>query len=262
MRFSKLAVLAIVAPTASAFVVPNQQSRLPFAGKAASRPLNMAIEDLEAKLLGTEEKPKKQAKRVEKKEGKPKPEKRGTAKKEPEKSPLSLSDIEYEFATPAAKEKPSKPEKKQPASRAEKPKPEKKKPAPRAEKPKPEKKQPPQREVKKREIPKREIKVLEPPKFQAPSLPQPAKKPKKPVPVAPSKASSGTDTVVKGVALGAAPLLAPLVALGAGRSFLTKTAQRRQKIQDEVAEFEAKKKKRQEQADIDAGGLFTAVVRF
>lgn len=87
--------------------------------------------------------------------------------------------------------------------------------------------------------------------------PKPAKvvaPPKKPV-------ESDPDAGVIGVALGSAPLvLLPLVALSAGRDFLTKTAARRAEIEAEIAAQAAAKAKKARTAEVDAGGLAKAAV--
>jgi hypothetical protein len=92
------------------------------------------------------------------------------------------------------------------------------------------------------------------PEVKLPPPPPPVKK-------APVQSASAS-TKVGGVALGAAPLLAlPALALVAGRSVLTGTVARREKIQKEIDEFEQAKKKKEVQADVDVGGLATAAVR-
>jgi hypothetical protein len=103
--------------------------------------------------------------------------------------------------------------------------------------------------------PKAKAKKVKPePKLPPPPPPPPVKK-------APVQSASAS-TKVGGVALGAAPLLAvPALALVAGRSVLTGTVARREKIQKEIDEFEQAKKKKELQADVDVGGLATAAVR-
>ncbi len=74
--------------------------------------------------------------------------------------------------------------------------------------------------------------------------------------------SASAATKAEGVALGAAPLiLAPAAILAGGRSLLTGTLERREKIQKEIEEFEAAKKKKQLQAEVDGGELVKAAVR-
>ncbi|KAL3910315.1 MAG: hypothetical protein SGARI_002185 [Bacillariaceae sp.] len=83
----------------------------------------------------------------------------------------------------------------------------------------------------------------------------PTPPPKKPVAV-----TTKDPNAAAGVALGGAPLLlAPLAALAAGRSVLSGTSARRQKIQEEMAEFERAKAKKAIQADVDGDALFGAV---
>jgi len=103
-------------------------------------------------------------------------------------------------------------------------------------------------EKKKRE---KKVKTKSPP--PAPP-PPPVKKEKKTV------ASASAFTKVGGVALGAAPLvLAPVVLLGAGRSVLQGTKERREKIQKEIDAVEKAKRKKQIQAEVDGGDLVKAV---
>ena len=114
-------------------------------------------------------------------------------------------------------------------------------------------------------------KVVEPKPAPVPA-PAPAPKAKKvkpepvkvaPPPPAPKPAKSASAaTTAEGVALGAAPLiLAPAAILAGGRSILTGTLERREKIQKEIDEFEAAKKKKQLQAEVDGGELAKAAVR-
>ena len=95
--------------------------------------------------------------------------------------------------------------------------------------------------------------------------PAPVKKvkpePVKVVPPPPPAKSASASTKAGGVALGAAPLiLAPAAILAGGRSILTGTLERREKIQKEIEEFEAAKKKKQLQAEVDGGELAKAAV--
>lgn len=180
-----------------------------------------AIEDLEAKLLGT-----------------------------PEPAPVPSKDVK-------PKPVPEKP-KREPKPVAEKPK---REPKPVPEKPK--------------RVPEKPKVVSEKPKSEPKPAPKPVRVLKsppavvltKPPPPPPSMPKvtlpkvPDTGTIGTGIALGAAPLLlAPLVALGAGRSFLANTAARREQIQQEMAAREAALKKQQRAAEVDAGGLATAVV--
>jgi len=126
-----------------------------------------------------------------------------------------------------------------------------------AEKPKPKPK------VKPTPPPKPEPKVAKAPEVKKPEPKKPAPAPKREVvaKAAPKPTtSSGPGTLAAGVALGAAPLaLAGLGALAAGRSVLSSTLERREKIQKEIEQ--AKKVKIERQTEIDAGGVTTALVR-
>ena len=107
--------------------------------------------------------------------------------------------------------------------------------------------------------PKKKSKPAPAPKpVKAPPAPKPAPVVKPPAP----PAAPDANAVPKGVALGAAPLVvAPVVALAAGRDFLSKTAARRQAIQEEIAAKEAAlAAKKKAQADVDFGGLAGAAV--
>ena len=74
--------------------------------------------------------------------------------------------------------------------------------------------------------------------------------------------SASASTKAGGVALGAAPLLlAPLALLTAGRSVLTGTVARREKIQKDIDDAEKAKTKKQVQAEVNGGELFKAAVR-
>lgn len=121
--------------------------------------------------------------------------------------------------------------------------------------------------------PKAKAKKVAEPKPAPVPAPAPAPAPKakkvKPAPVkvatpppAPKTAKpASAATTAEGVALGAAPLiLAPAAILAGGRSILTGTLERREKIQKEIDEFEAAKKKKQLQAEVDGGELTKAVV--
>jgi len=109
-------------------------------------------------------------------------------------------------------------------------------------------------------------------KAPPPKVEKPAPKPK-PVPVAKAPPAAKPAPVVKepvakdpnalpaGVALGAAPLLlAPVALLSAGRGALQGTKDRREKIQQEIAAFEAAKAKKAVSSEVDGGGLVTALV--
>ena len=89
-----------------------------------------------------------------------------------------------------------------------------------------------------------------------PEVPKAAPVPKAPVVVEP-------NAVRNGIALGAAPLLlAPLAALSAGRSVLAGTKARREKIEEGIAAVEAAKLKKTKDSEVDLGGLVGAGVRF
>jgi hypothetical protein len=65
-----------------------------------------------------------------------------------------------------------------------------------------------------------------------------------------------------GLALGAAPLLlAPVVLLGAGRSALSGTVARREKIQSAIEKKESDARKKKLQSELDGNALTGAVVR-
>lgn len=115
---------------------------------------------------------------------------------------------------------------------------------------------------KKVKAPKEEKPKVEKPKVSLPKPTPKPKEPKTPKAVAPkTPATKDSNAVPAGVALGAAPLvLAPIALLGAGRSVLSATKARRDKIQKEIEEFEAKKAKAKRDAAVDGAGLTTALV--
>ena len=234
MKFSNLAVLAVVAPLAAGFTTTSNQRQfapknvafVPSSARTTTQrgAMSMDLSDLEKRLL--EPKPEKKVKAE-----KPKPEKKAPKKKEPEPVPAPApapaptgkkGKVTYDLGGVDV----PKPKKEAPAP---KPKVEKPKPAPKpkAEKPKP-----------------------------VPKAPKAPKEPKAP-------AAKDPNAVPAGVALGAAPLvLAPIALLGAGRGLLSSTKERREKIQQEIAEFEAAKQKKQLQAEVDGTGVVSALVRF
>ena len=225
MRFTKFAVLAIVAPVASAFVVPrsaNVNHKIAIHQPVA--PLSMALEDLESKLLGTTPEPKKAAPPAKQAPNKmAPPTKQAPKKPESDNLAMSLSDIKYESTPPKKLVKAGKPPPKPKAVREKPP-------------PKP-------KVVREKKVVVERKKVVRPP---------PPPKPVKP---------SDANTVVQGVAIGAVPLVAlPAIALLAGRDFLSKTAGRRQAIQEEIAVRALEKERKN--AEVDAGGLVKAVVRY
>ena len=195
MRFSSIAVLALVAPVANAFAPIQRQY---------SAPRTILKANVEYDLdLGIEEvpKPKKEAK------------KKAPA---PESEPVAAPKSKKRSAAKKVVEAPPAPA---PVEKKRKEKKVKKTPAP------------------------------------PPPPPSPVKKVK-------TVSSASTSTKAGGIALGAAPLvLAPVVLLGAGRSFLQATKTRREKIQKEIDEVEKNKKKSILEADVDGGDLAKAVVR-
>jgi hypothetical protein len=245
MKFTNIAVLAVVAPAVAAFA-PTANQRF-FAKNVVSKPsathvvrgaMSMDLSDLEKKATGAsleavDPYAKGKKKSSPPKAEKPKPEKKEKkAKKSPE--PESLLK---EAPAPAPAPKAAKYEK------LDVPKKEKAPKAPSEPKPKAEK------PVKAPKEPK--------PKVEKAPKAKPAPKPK--APIAPK--SSDPAAVPAGVALGAAPLLlAPVVALSAGRGVLSKTKERREKIQAEIAAAEARKAKKVASAEIDGGGLTAALV--
>ena len=229
MRFSTFAVLSVVAST-SAFV--------PSANRAftRSKPL-FALEDLEAKLLApppaksaaVKAKPAPKAK-VEKPKPAPKVEK-------PKPAPKAKVAMPVYEATPPPKAVPP-PKAASPVKKA-------------AKKDNydfsgtVEKKKEP---VRPRAIPRTTPVVVKPKPTKA------VAPPKKPV-------ESDPDAGLIGVALGSAPLiLVPLVALSAGRDFLSKTAARRAEIEAEIAAQAAAKAKKARTSEVDSGGLAKAAV--
>ena len=144
-------------------------------------------------------------------------------------------------------------------------------PAPKAKK-RPAKKEEPKPTPVPAPAPKAKAKKVVEPKPAPVPAPAPAPKAKakkvKPEPVKlappppPPVKSASAATKAGGVALGAAPLfLAPIALLAGGRGILTGTLERREKIQKEIAEFEAAKAKKQLQAEVDTGDLAKAAVR-
>jgi len=252
MKFSSVAVLAVVAPLAAGFAPTSNQrhfsaKNVAFVQRSVRSPttsrgaMSMELSDLEKKLFeSTEEKSKpkpKAAPAPKKAEPKKKPEptkpapepKKPKAKKEepapkpaPAPAPATAKKAKYDLDGVEGTPKPKK-EKPAPKPKLEKPKAEKPTPAPRVKKGKP--------------------------------------APKPVVPKAP--VTKDPNAVPAGVALGAAPLiLAPIALFGAGRGVLTGTKARREKIQAEIAAFEAANKKKSVTADVDAGGVATALVGF
>lgn len=249
MKFSNCVLLAAIAvPSATAFV-PMAPRCVVQQGATTSTSL-YSLDDLEAKLLGTEEPaPKKKASKPPKPAPAPKPAPKSAPAPKPlkaETDDLKAKLLSTEEPAPAPKKQAVKSPKPAPAPKpARAPKPA---PAPKAEKPKPAPK------------PKPTPKAVVAPPLGLPKKPAAIKPPPPPPPS--SSAQGGSDSLAKGVALGAAPLVvAPLAALAAGRGFLTKTAARRAVIQEEIAEREAALAKKKADAEVDVGGLVGALVR-
>jgi hypothetical protein len=237
MKFSTLVVLTALS-TASAFV-PHQAARQP---SLLTRP--MALEDLEAKLLGSPATPppvkfstpkvevvEQEVKKVEKVVRRAVKEAKVEAPKLPDLPKISNVADKVEEEVKKAVE-PAKRSFAQPQPRVRE-----------AVPPKPEIVSPP---------PKPELKI--------PSLPKPEIKAPKPAAVA--KPTTGADplTVPKGIALGVAPLALPLVALAGARNVLSRTAARREQIQKEIAAEELRRQQQSKKADVDAGGIISAGV--
>jgi len=253
MKFSASIVAVIAATSAvsdvSAFGINNLAVRR---STFTSTARTMALDDLESKLLSDpaptktkkERAPKKQ-KKVKAPEPEPEPEpvveatKSKYAPKKKEKRVKKANPNAYDLSgvdevakapEPAKKEKPA-------------PKPKKEKPAPvKKEKPAPVKKEKPAPKPKK---------VKPAPVVKAPTPPP------KSTSVATKDPNAGLGVVVGGAPL----LLAPLVALSATRGALSKTAARREAIQEAAAEKERQAKaKAAVDTDVDGGGVVGALV--
>lgn len=232
MKFSSFAVLAVVAPLAAGFApTANQRQFAARSNVASTAPrstargaMSMELSDLEKKLLDpTPSGPPARASKP-----KPQPKAKQTKKVEPAPAPTPAPE------PVKAKGKKSKGGYDLSGVETSKPKPAPKPTPVKVEKPKVEK-------------PK---KVAPPPKKAAPAAPKPS------APVV-----KDDNAVPTGVALGAAPLvLAPLALLGAGRGILSGTKERREKIQKEIADFEAAKQKKAIDSEVDGAGLATALV--
>ena len=223
MKFSSFAVLAAVAPLASAFA-PAAQPR-------AFTSLKKSDYDFDGldKMAFPEPAPVKVKEAPAKKEKK--------AKKAPEPAPAPAP------APAKAEKKPKK------AKKVEEP------PAPPAKVEKPKKQKPAKKVAPAPDPIDAKIKSLKPEPKARKAPPAPKKAPPKP-------ATTDSNALPLGVALGGAPLLlAPVVALGAGRDLLSKTQARRAQIQQEIAEEEERKKQAALKADVDGGELGKALVR-
>jgi len=253
MRFSTVAILAVLAPAASGFVVPSHRQSVGVAARTGA--LSMAIEDLESKLLNSEE-PKKKPERPK---PEPKPEKK---KPEPKKSKKQIEaeakqkaeelkkQIELEKAAAEKTAEKKAKEIKQEVKKAVK----SAKYSLDTELDKPMK----SRVKTDFDLPKPPSINIKAPSIGIPKLPKPAPKPKA---VAKPSAPADSNAGPLGIALGAAPLVAvPLVGLAAARGALSKTAARRAQIQKEMAAAEEARKKKSIQADVDAGSLAKATV--
>jgi hypothetical protein len=250
MRFTTLAVLAVVAPLSTAFAPSANQRqftsnhafvRTSSAG-ARRGAMSMDLSDLEnkatsVKLGPVSDKPapkKESPKPAPKPAPKPEPEKKAKkSKKEPEPEPAPKPAPEPKAAKLTGSGKYDFAEEK-----SAKTKKEKAAPAP------------------------KEAKVKAPPAPKAPKAPKAAVSKVVKAPAAP-KPVVVSDPLAKpaGIALGAAPLLlAPIAILGAARGALTGTVARREKIQAEIAAAEIAKKKKQRDAQVDGGGIATAAV--
>jgi len=245
MKFSASIVAVIAATSAvsdvSAFGINNLAVRR---STFTSTARTMALDDLESKLLSDpaptktkkERAPKKQ-KKVKAPEPEPEPEpvveatKSKYAPKKKEKRVKKANPNAYDLSgvDEVAKPKVTQTKKAPPA-----PKPKKEKPAP----------------VKKEKSAPKPKKVKPAPVVKAPSPP-------KSTSVATKDPNAGLGVVVGGAPL----LLAPLVALSATRGALSKTAARREAIQEAAAEKERQAKaKAAVDTDVDSGGIVGALV--
>lgn len=256
MRFSTVALLAVLAPAASGFVLPTNRQNAGVAVRT-NAPLSMAIEDLESKLLNPDEFKKS---KKEKPAPKPKPEKKAPEPKKPSKKEIEAEAkakaeelkrvAEFEKAAAEKKvEKKVKTAVKEVKKEAkalkysldtdlDKPK------KPRVKKDSP--------------LPKAPSISIKAPSVSLPKLPKPSPKP---TGIAKPSAPADPNVGPLGVALGAAPLIAvPVIGLAAARGALSKTAARRAQIQKEIAAAEEAKKKKALEADVDPGTLAKATV--
>jgi hypothetical protein len=106
------------------------------------------------------------------------------------------------------------------------------------------------------------VKVERKPREEKPKpVPAPRSAPTKTVVAASTEKDPNASTL--GVALGAAPLIiAPFAALAGARGALSKTQARRAQIQKEIEEKEAARKKLERNAEVDGGGVASALVSF
>jgi hypothetical protein len=249
MKFSSLAVLAVVAQSASAFAPTANQRQFAvtnvafkstsFSSSARRSAMSMDLSDLENKLLAPATKvpaakapaakvPAAKATQAASKVKEEKPKQEKTQNKPKTLKPTSTGKVSYDFGgvdIPPAKKDP-----------------------PRLKSVKAKKEGAPAPEIMKKfaEIKK---KVVQAPREKN---------------IAPPKAPAAKEpnALPAGVALGLAPLLAaPFIALTAGRGILAGTKARREKIQQEIDDAAAAKKKKTVFADVDAGGVTKALVR-
>jgi hypothetical protein len=229
MKFSHIAVLAVVAPLASSFAPVVRQN----AYRVNSLQKSKSPYDLDLTGITFPE---------------PEPIKAAPVKNEPVKKAKKAPEPKPEPPKPAPKPEPKAQKAKTPPA----PVPEPAKPASQAKK------------VTKAApvvVPaKTDALTAKVQSLKAPPASKSVPTPPPPKPSAP--ASSDSSAVPLGVALGGVPLLlAPIIALGAGRDILAKTAARRAQIQEEIAaEKAAQAKKAAANAQADGSGVAKALV--
>jgi hypothetical protein len=251
MKFSSLAVLAVVAPFAAGFapIAANQRSltNVVFVKPSASK-LMMSLEDLEKKATAGD------LRKVDPSQGY---NKRGNVVPEPKPEKKAAPPKPVKAERPTKKAAPKEVEMPVFEKPAEKPVVSKKGIAPKkAEKVKADQYT---------DIPtSKKAEKTRPQPFAAKAPIQPKRAaPPKPVPAPKAPVVADPNALRDGVALGAAPLLlAPLVALTAGRSVLAGTKARREKIQKEIAAAEAAKLRKIKESAVDGYGVVGALVRF
>lgn len=237
MKFSSLAVFALMSSLASGFAPVNlrqnaykttlQKSNDPYDFEGLEKIEFPKPDSTPAAVKEIKKKAKKVAKEVEKAAPEPKPV--GEVKKQTEKVTKKAEKVTKEVEKAIPKPSPPKPEpfKNKKITKPELPAP---KPTPIA----------PKIESLKPKTPKQKLALKPPPP-----------KPKR----------TDSNAVPLGIALGGAPLLlAPIIALGAGRDLLSKTKARRDELQKEIEEAEKAKAARKLQAQADPGGIAQALV--
>ena len=240
MKFSAAIVAAIAAAASvtdvSAFGVHSNLAirRSTVAAAQSSSSLHMSLDDLQSKLLTDKPAPVAAAKKS-----------RGRKSKQPEPAPAPTPEPEPVVVAPTKKGR-KKVEKYVDLGDVEKPK---AKAAPAA-------KPAPKPKIVKAVAPKAP-KAERPLRNKVAAPPRPVR-----AVVAKSEAVKDPNAGLVGVALGAAPLLlAPVVALAAAKGALSKTAARREAIQEQIAEkAAAAAKKAEPNPSADAGGIVGAVV--